>query len=30
MYDDVDIPEPDTFRDDLVGRAEVIQAVGCG
>ncbi len=27
MYDDVDIPEPDTFRDDLVGRAEVIQAV---
>lgn len=27
MYDDVDIPEPDTFRDDLQGRAEVIQAV---
>jgi arylsulfatase A-like enzyme len=27
MYDDVDIPEPDTFRDDLVGRAEVIRAV---
>jgi arylsulfatase A-like enzyme len=27
MYDDVDIPEPDTFRDNLVGRAEVIQAV---
>ncbi len=27
MYDDVDIPFPDTFRDDLVGRAEVIQAV---
>ncbi len=27
MYDDVDIPEPDTFRDDLVGRADVVQAV---
>lgn len=27
MYDDVDIPEPDTFRDDLAGRADVIQAV---
>lgn len=27
MYDDVDIPYPDTFRDDLVGRAEVVQAV---
>lgn len=27
MYDDVDIPEPDTFRDDLTGRADVIQAV---
>ena len=27
MYDDVDIPFPDTFRDDLVGRAEVVQAV---
>jgi len=27
MYDDVDIPEPDTFRDDLIGRAAVIQAV---
>jgi len=27
MYEDVDIPFPDTFRDDLVGRAEVIQAV---
>ena len=27
MYDDVDIREPDTFRDDLAGRAEVIQAV---
>jgi arylsulfatase A-like enzyme len=27
MYDNVDSPEPDTFRDDLVGRAEVIQAV---
>ncbi len=26
-YDDVEIPEPHTFRDDLVGRAEVIQAV---
>jgi len=27
MYDDVEIPFPDTFRDDLVGRAEVVQAV---
>ncbi|MDC1390472.1 sulfatase [Acidimicrobiales bacterium] len=27
MYDDVEIPFPDTFRDDLRGRAEVIQAV---
>jgi arylsulfatase A-like enzyme len=27
MYEDVDIPFPDTFRDDLVGRAEVVQAV---
>ncbi|MFK8026273.1 MAG: sulfatase [Ilumatobacter sp.] len=27
MYDDVEIPFPDTFRDDLTGRAEVIQAV---
>ncbi len=27
MYDDVDIPEPETFRDDLAGRADVIQAV---
>ncbi len=27
MYDDVEIPYPDTFRDDLVGRAEVVQAV---
>ena len=26
-YDDVDIAEPHTFRDDLDGRAEVIQAV---
>ena len=26
-YDDVEIPYPDTFRDDLVGRAEVVQAV---
>lgn len=26
MFDDVDIPEPVTFRDDLVGRAEVVQA----
>ena len=26
-YDDVEIPEPETFRDDLVGRAEVVQAV---
>ncbi|MEM8747770.1 MAG: sulfatase/phosphatase domain-containing protein, partial [Actinomycetota bacterium] len=27
MYNDVEIPFPDTFRDDLAGRAEVIQAV---
>jgi len=27
MYDDVDIPEPETFNDDLVGRADVVQAV---
>lgn len=27
LYDDVTIPEPDTFRDDLVGRADVVQAV---
>lgn len=27
MYDDVDIAEPPTFRDDLVGRADVVQAV---
>ncbi len=27
MYDDVEIPFPDTFRDDLAGRAEVVQAV---
>ena len=27
MYEDVDIPFPDTFRDDLVSRAEVVQAV---
>ena len=27
MYDDVEIPFPDTFRDDLVGRADVVQAV---
>jgi len=27
MYDDVEIPEPHTFRDDLIGRAEVIRAV---
>ncbi|MEM7327028.1 MAG: sulfatase [Actinomycetota bacterium] len=27
MYNDVEIPFPDTFRDDLEGRAEVIQAV---
>ena len=26
-YDDVEIPEPETFRDDLAGRADVIQAV---
>ena len=27
MYDDVDIPEPHTFRDDLEGRPEVIKAM---
>ncbi len=27
LYDDVDIPEPHTFSDDLAGRAAVIQAV---
>ena len=27
MYDDLEIPYPDTFRDDLQGRAEVVQAV---
>lgn len=27
MYDDVEIPFPDTFRDDLLGRAEVVQSV---
>ena len=27
LYDDVDIPEPATFRDDLDGRAEVIKSV---
>ncbi|BAN04208.1 sulfatase family protein [Ilumatobacter coccineus] len=27
MYDDVEIPYPDTFRDTLEGRAEVVQAV---
>jgi len=27
MYGDVEIPYPDTFRDDLAGRAEVVQAV---
>lgn len=27
MYDDVEIPYPDTFRDTLDGRAEVVQAV---
>lgn len=27
MYDNVEIPFPDTFRDDLVGRADVVQAV---
>jgi len=27
MYDDVEIPVPDTFRDDLAGRADVVQAV---
>ncbi len=26
MYDDVEIPQPATFRDDLVGRSEVVQA----
>ena len=27
MYDDVDIPFPETFRDDLAGRADVVAAV---
>jgi len=27
MYDDIEIPYPDTFRDNLDGRAEVIQSV---
>jgi len=27
MYDDVEIPEPDTFLDDLDGRSEVIRAM---
>ncbi|MGA9277971.1 sulfatase family protein [Ilumatobacter sp.] len=27
MYDDVEIPFPDTFRDDLAGRADVVQSV---
>jgi arylsulfatase A-like enzyme len=27
MYDDVEIPFPDTFRDDLTGRADVVQDV---
>ena len=27
LFDDVQIPEPETFGDDLAGRAEVIQAV---
>lgn len=27
MYNDIEIPFPDTFRDDLAGRAEVVQAV---
>ncbi|MFV1989557.1 MAG: sulfatase [Acidimicrobiales bacterium] len=27
MFNDVDIPEPETFRDDLAGRAKVVQAV---
>ncbi len=27
LFDDIDIPEPDTFRDDLDGHAEVIKAV---
>ena len=27
MYDDVEIPYPDSFRDDLAGRAEVVRAV---
>jgi arylsulfatase A-like enzyme len=27
MYDDVEIPHPATFHDDLAGRAEVVQAV---
>ena len=27
MYEDVDIPEPDTLRDDLAGRPEVVKAM---
>jgi len=27
MYDDVEIPHPDTFKDDLEGRADVIKSV---
>ena len=27
LFDDIDIPEPDTFRDDLVGHAEAVQRV---
>ena len=27
MYEDIEIPYPKTFRDDLAGRAEVVQAV---
>lgn len=27
LFDDIDVPEPDTFRDDLVGHAEAIRRV---
>jgi len=27
MYENVEIPEPDTFRDDLVGRSDVVRSV---
>ncbi|MCP5033972.1 MAG: sulfatase [Actinomycetia bacterium] len=30
LYDEIDIPEPETFHDDLEGRAEVVKAVRMG